>query len=167
MAEVVVATPPGTRTVTLTQFIDKIRRFMRDNAYLNRLISGYESSDEDILEALEDALDDFNQTPPFIGKFGLSNPPPWSILKRGVVICLLESVGLLNTRNSLPFSDGGLQVQNNKTPEIQAWLQLFVNKYEEKKIRWKTSVNIEQSFGVGAVSSEYSLVNTQALIDSF
>jgi len=167
MAEVPAAWPPGARAITLVQFIQKIRKFMRDNPYLNRLTAGYESSDEDILEALEDCIDDFNQTPPFVGRYNLANPPPWSILKRGVVICLLESVGLLNTRNSLPFTDGGIQVQTNKTPELQAWLQLFTNKYEEKKVRWKTSVNIEQSFGVGAVSSEYSLVNTQAMINSF
>ena len=167
MAEVPAAWPPGTRSITLVQFIQKIRKFMRDNHYLNRLTAGYESSDEDILEALEDAIDDFNQTPPFVGRYNLGNPPPWSILKRGVVICLLESVGLLNTRNSLPFTDGGIQIQTNKTPELQAWLQLFTNKYEEKKVRWKTSVNIEQSFGVGSISSEYSLINTQALIDSF
>jgi hypothetical protein len=167
MADVAISTPPGAKGITLVQFIQKIRKFMRDSPYLNRLTEGYESSDEDILEALEDAIDDFNQTPPFIGKFNLSNPPPWSILKRGVVICLLESVGLLTTRNSLPFSDGGIQVQTNKAPELISWLQIFRNIYEEKKIRYKTSVNIENAFGVGAVSSEYTLVNTQALIDSF
>lgn len=168
MAQVPVASPPeGTRAITLVQFIQKIRKYMRDQPMLNRLTQGYESSDEDILEALEDALDDFNQTPPFIGRYGLGNPPPWSILKRGTVICLLESVGMLNTRNALPFSDGGIQVQTNKTPEIQAWLQLFTNKYEEKKIRWKTSVNIENTWGVAAVSSEYILVNTMALMDTF
>lgn len=168
MSEVTVAQdPPGRSGTTLNLFMQKIRRFMRDNPYLNRLTNGYESSDEDIMDAIEDAIDDFNHTPPFISKYSLSNPPPLYILKRGVVICLLESVGLLNTRNSLQFSDGGITISTNKTPEIQAWLSLFTNKYEQKKRDWKTSVNIEDALGIASVSSEYTLVNTAALIDSF
>jgi hypothetical protein len=167
MTEISAPNPPGTQAVTIVQFIKKIRRFMRDNPYLNRLTAGHESSDEDIVDAIEDAIDDFNNTPPFIARYNLANPPPLYILKRGVVLCLLESVGLLNTRNSIQFSDGGISVNTNKTPEIQAWLQLFSNKYEQKKREWKTAVNIESAFGVASISSEYTLVNTQALIDSF
>ena len=167
MAEIIQVEPYGRKLITLSEFIQKIRRYLRDEPRLNRLIAGYESSDEDIIDALEDALDDFGHTPPFIGKFDLANPPPISMLKRGVVICLLESVGLINSRNSIQFNDGGVSLNLNKTPELQAWLQLFINKYEEKKQRWKTSVNIEQAWGQGAVGSEYAIVNTQALIDSF
>ncbi len=158
--------PPGNGEVTLSQFAEKIRRFMRDNPYLNRLTDGYESSEEDIYDALEDALDDFNHTPPFTDRYNFNNPPPISMLKRGTVICLLESLGLLNTRNGLAFSDGGLSLNTNKTPELQAWLQMFSNKYYEKVQRWKTSVNIEAAWG-GGLGSEYRLVNSQALLDSF
>lgn len=167
MSDIRMVAPPGVQVVTIPEFIKYIRGFMRDNPYLNRLTDGYESSDQDIMDAIEDAMDDFNQTPPFIGTFNLQCPPPKSIFKRGIVICLLESLGLLDTRNSLQFSDGGLNVNTDKTPAIQSWIQLFTNKYEEKKIRWKTSVNIERSFGQGSISSEYTLVNSQALMDSF
>lgn len=167
MAQTILASAPGARVITIPQFIDKIRRFMRDNPYLNRLTDGYESSDDDIVDAIVDAIDDFNQTPPFISSFNMSNPPPLSLLKRGVVICLLESLGLLDTRNSLQYADGGLNVNIDKTGAIQSWIQLFTNKYEEKKIRWKTSVNIENAQGLASISSEYILVNSQALAESF
>lgn len=167
MSDIRLESPPGVKVITIPEFIDYIRRFMRDNPFLNRLTDGYESSDEDIMDAIEDAIDDFNQTPPFISTYNLRNPPPKSMLKRGVVICLLESLGLLDTRNSLQYSDGGLNVNIDKTPAIQSWIQLFTNKYEEKKIRWKTACNIEGGLGQGGLSSEYTLVNSQALMDSF
>jgi hypothetical protein len=90
MSSIYPVNPPGTREITISQFAEKIRRFMRDNPYLNRLTDGYESSEEDIYDALEDALDDFNHTPPFTDRYGMNNPPPLSMLKRGTVICLLE-----------------------------------------------------------------------------
>lgn len=142
----------------LNNFIQQIRTFLRDYPETNRLIAGVESSNRQIVWALSDAMDDFNSSPPFTG-FNLSNFPSKSLLVRGTVISLLESIGLLQTRNHLSFSDGGIQVGiNDKTQFIQSWLQLFRNSYEEKKMRLKIAYNIESAWG-GGVHSEYSFVN--------
>jgi len=80
-------------------------------------------------------------------------------LLRGAVINLLESAGLLMTRNHLTFSDGGIQVGiSDKTPLYHAWIQLFRNDYESKKLRLKVAINIEQAWG-GGVHSEYLWTN--------
>lgn len=142
----------------LNNFIQQMRTFLRDYAELNRLIAGVEHSNRQIVWAIGDALDDFNTTPPFT-RFDLSNFPSKSLLVRAVTITLLESLGLLQTRNQLNFSDGGLSVGiNDKTPYIQSWLQLFKNSYEEKKQRLKVAYNIETAWG-GGIHSEYRFVN--------
>lgn len=142
----------------LNTFVAQVRSFMRDYPELNRLISGVESSNRQIVWAVYDALDDFNTSPPFTA-FSLASFPSKSMLVRGTVISLLESIGLLQTRNQLTFSDGGLQVGiSDKTPFIQSWLQLFGNKYEEKKMKLKVSYNIESAWG-GGLQSEYRFIN--------
>jgi hypothetical protein len=143
----------------LNAFVQMVRLFLRDSPELNRLIAGVESSDRQIVWAIYDALDDFNTTPPFT-RCDLSNYPSKSLLLRATTIALLESVGLLQTRNQLSFSDGGIQVGvNDKTPFIQSWLQLFRNSYEEKKQRIKVAMNIASGWGAGS-HSEYVYVNS-------
>lgn len=145
--------------IELNKFVQYVRAYLRDYPELNRLIAGVESSNRQIVWAIMDALDDFNTTPPLIRPFGLINFPSKSILLRGTVCSLLESIGLLQTRNHISFSDGGLQVGiNDKTPFIQSWLQMFRGSYEEKKLRLKTSYNIESAWE-GGLHSELWFVN--------
>lgn len=144
--------------INLENFIQLVRSYMRDYPELNRLIAGEESSNRQIAWAILDALDDFNTTPPFT-RFGLNDYPSRSLLLRGVVCTLLESIGLLQTRNHLQFSDGGITVGvNDKTPFLQAWIQLFRNSYEDKKMKIKVAYNIESAWG-GGIHSEYRFIN--------
>lgn len=142
----------------IDRIVQMVRSYTRDYPELNRLIAGTESSNRQIVWAIMDTLDDFNTEPPFTN-FGLSDFPSMSLFIRGVVCSLLESIGLLQTRNHLSFSDGGIQVGvNDKTPFIQSWLQMFRNSYEDKKKKIKVAYNIESAWG-GGVHSEYRFSN--------
>lgn len=152
--------------MNLARLVERIRNFIRDHEELNRLTLGKENSDSDILEAIEDVLNDFNNTPPFYTTFNLSALPPLNIMKLGAIVYLLKSVGLLNTRNSIQYSDGGVNINMDKTPAIQAWIQMIQNEYEEKKAKFKVASNIEAAWGQG-VSSEYVIINTAALLDAY
>ncbi len=142
----------------LRSFISVVRAFMRDYPELNRLIQGEEHSNRMIAWAIVDALNDFNTTPP-ITQFGLHNFPSKHILLRGTVISLLESLGMLMTRNQLTFSDGGIQVGiSDKSNLLMNWINMFTNKYEEKKKQLKIALNIEGGWG-GGIHSEYLWMN--------
>jgi hypothetical protein len=148
---------PNART-QIDDFINMVRLFMRDYAELNRLIAGEESNNRQIAWALMDTLDDFNTTPPFT-RFGVWDFPSRSLLLRGTVASLLESIGLLQTRNHLQFSDGGITVGiNDKTQFLQAWIQIFRNAYEDKKLKLKVAYNIESAWG-GGIHSEFRFIN--------
>lgn len=156
--EVVQPASVPSQDIALDQFVQAVRNFLRDFPELNRLIKGEEHSNRMIAWAVVDALDDFNSSPPFTG-YNLNTFPSKYLLLRGTTISLLESVGLLMTRNHLTFSDGGIQVGvSDKTPLIQSWIQLFTNKYEQKKSAMKIALNIENGWG-GGLSSEYAWVS--------
>jgi hypothetical protein len=156
-----VASEPGDlprANVELNAFVNAVRAFLRDYPELNRLVSGEESTNRQIMWAIADCLDDFNTTPPFTS-FGIGTFPSKSMLLRGTVCTLLESIGLLQTRNHLQFSDGGITVGiNDKTPFLQSWIQLFRNSYEEKKLKLKVAYNIENAWG-GGIFSEFRFIN--------
>lgn len=146
--------------VSLPRFVTMVRFYMRDFGELNRLIKGEEHSDRMIAWAVMDTIADFNGTPP-ITRYSLANFPAEAthLLRKGTVATLLESVGLLQTRNHLSFSDGGIQSAfADKTPLIQSWIQLLKNDYESKKQSLKIAMNIENAWGDG-VWSEYAWTN--------
>lgn len=144
-------------------FVNMIRLFLRDYPQLNRLIRGVESTPRMIVWAALDFLSDFNQTPPPLGNYSLEQllELGYSNLARyGTVIALLESVGLLQTRNQLNFSDGGINVGiSDKTPQIQSWIHMFRQKYEQDKLKIKISLNIQQILGEAGFHSEYYFIN--------
>jgi len=144
-------------------FISMMRFWMRDQPALNRLIRGVEHSNRLIAWATVDFLSDFNSTPPPLGQYTIEQLLDLgytSLARRGTAIALIESVGLLQTRNQLNFSDGGINVGiSDKTPQLQSWLQLFQSKYEQDKLKIKVSLNINQIIGEAGVHSEYYFVN--------
>jgi hypothetical protein len=144
---------------SLYEFVREVRMYLRDFSELNRLITGEESSDRMIAWAVIDALDDINNSPPLIKKYTVENFPNRSLLLRGAVISLLESVGIMQTRNQLNFSDGGIQVSvSDKAPMIMQWLNFLKGSYEDKKSRWKIATNIQSAMtGSGIISDYYFL----------
>ena len=80
---------------------------------------------------------------------------------RMTVIALIESVGLLQTRNHINYSNGGLNVGvNDKTPMLMNWLQYYKASTEQMKQRVKIALNIEGILGpsnVGAASELWSV----------
>jgi hypothetical protein len=150
---------PGA-SARMNEMIAYVRLYLRDFPELNRLTQGYEHSPRMIAWAIVDALDDWNATPPFIGTIGIENFPSKSLLCRGATIALLESVGLLQTRNQLNFSDGGISVSvSDKAPLIMSWLQMFKQSYEDKKTRFKSSANVEMAMDGAGTFSEYFIIN--------
>jgi hypothetical protein len=137
-----------------TKLVDRLRRFLRDDATLNTLISGEESSDAQLMDALEDSVDDWNNTPPPLAHITLETHPSVRLLIRGAAIEILASAGILQSRNRLDYSDGGVTVRvSDKAPDYQAWITRMVNDYERKKLELKKTLNIQ--LGYGAVPSEY------------
>jgi hypothetical protein len=145
----------------LLDIISFIRAKMRDYPELNRLIEGRETSDREIAFAIMETIDDFNTSPPLIGGYTIESFPSISLLVRGSIINVIESVGLLQTRNQMSYSDGqGVQVSvSDKAPMLMQWANLFKNQYEQKKFRLKQALNLKGALNGSSVPSEYVFVN--------
>jgi hypothetical protein len=155
---------PGA-SVAFNEFVAGTRLFMRDFPQLNRLVAGEESDDRMIAFAVLEALSDFQSEPPNLGVYGFDSfmEKGWAhMLRMGTVCQLVTMVGLLQTRNHLPFSDGGLNVSvSDKTPLLQSWIQIICSRWTQWKGRIKASENISNLLqdSTGGVSSEYFAVN--------
>jgi hypothetical protein len=154
---------PGISQAT-RDFAQMVRLYLRDFPELNRIVSGEESSDRQIAWAILDALADFNGTPHFttlrLEDLLLRNQH--ALLLRMTVCSLIESIGLLQTRNHLNYSNGGINVGvNDKTPLLMNWLQYYKSTTEQMKQRVKVSLNIEGILGPSnsGVHSELWAIN--------
>ncbi|WP_394851054.1 hypothetical protein [Pendulispora rubella] len=148
----------------MQDFVQLVRTFSRDYPELNRIVSGEESSDRQIAWAVFDAVSDFNGTPPFTNLFldDLLQRHQHHLLLRMTIESLIESVGQLQTRNHINYSNGGINVGvNDKTPLLMNWLQYFKAITEQKKMRVKVALNIESILGPSnvGVHSELWAVN--------
>lgn len=148
---------------TFRSFVASVRFYMRDIPELNRLVAGEESVDRQIAWAVVDALADFNGTPPLLGTASLDDllrRNQQALLVRMTVISLIESVGLLQTRNHVNYSTGGINIGvNDKTPLLMGWLQYYKSTTEQKKLQVKVAMNIEQLWGSSGTFSELWVVN--------
>lgn len=149
---------------TFNSFIQTVRMFMRDHPQLNRLVKGEEHSNRMIAFAILDFLSDFAGTPPPLGYLSLEQMFEMhyqAFALRGTCVTLLESVGILQTRNHLNFSDGGISVGvSDKTPMLMNWINSFQQKYEQQKLQIKVSMNISQLLGSAlGEHSEFFAVN--------
>ena len=152
----------------MVAFVQTVRQYMRDHPMLNRLVAGEESSDRIIQWAVLDAIDDFNGTPPFSmhSLETLLGKAQSVLLLRMTVISVLESIGLLQTRNHLNYSNGGVNVGvNDKTPLIMQWLQYYKGFTDQRKQQVKVAMNIESILGPGnrGIHSELWAVNASYL----
>lgn len=150
---------------TYRDFVQMVRFYTRDFPELNRIVSGEESSDRQIAWAVLDALSDFNGTPHFTSMTleDLLSRNQHSLLLRMTTIVLIESVGLLQTRNHINYSNGSINVGvNDKTPMLMNWLQYFKATTEQMKARVKVALNIEGILGPtnSGVHSELWFVNS-------
>lgn len=136
-----------------------LRLFLNDTPELNRLIRTQESNDAKLDLALLLAVDDYNITAPLLGNVHVGNFPSLFMLIYGAAIQVLRSAGLLQSRNELAYSSGGVSVRIfDKTQLYQSWIAQFVAEYELKKRNFKMSLNINAALS-GGVSSEYAILN--------
>lgn len=158
---------PG-MTQSFRDFVQMVRFFSRDFPELNRIVAGVESSDRQIAWAVLDALSDFNGTPHLTSMSldDLLQRNQHHLFLRMTIVSLIESVGLLQTRNHINYSNGGVNVGvNDKTPLLMNWLQYFKSTNEQMKQRVKVALNIEGMLGCGnsGVHSELWAVNSTYL----
>jgi len=149
--------PSTTAETKLEEARKLLRLFLNDTPELNRLILREESDAAKLDLALRLAIDDYNITAPILTPVNIANFPSLWLLLYGAAIQTLRSNGLLQSRNELVYSSGGVSVRIfDKTQLYQSWIAQFFAEYEMKKKHFKISMNVTDAMlaQVG-VHSEY------------
>lgn len=149
-------------------FVQNVRTFLRDHPELNRLIAGEETNSRMLAWSAVDALADFNGTPPITTyDFDfLLEKQQHHLLTRMTAETVVESVTMLQMRNHINYSTGGLNVGvSDKTPLLMNWLQFSKSVTQQKLQRVKVALNIESILGADQVGvhSEYWNINSTYL----
>lgn len=132
-----------------------LRLFLNDTPELNRLIRTHESTEEKLDLCIELAISDFNTTAPLLANWTVENFPSLWLLIYGATIQTLRSAGLLQSRNELTYSSGGVSVRIfDKTQLYQSWINQFVAEYTKMKQNYKIALNVSMALANG-VRSEY------------
>jgi len=67
---------------------------------------------------------------------------------------------LLQNRNHLRFSDGGLSMSvSDKAPMLLNIIQMFRARYDRRKREVKSSMNVEMAMGGMGTVSEFFIIN--------
>jgi hypothetical protein len=133
---------------TKEELVKMLRTFLGDTEEENRLIPGQELSDDKLGLALDLAIDEYNHYPPFENTNYLTFPSLALIIHGGAIQALIMA-GLIQSRNYLNFSDGGIQeVINDKAASYQSWIGNLMSRYQQEALALKTSLNMERNFGV-------------------
>lgn len=140
-------------------FIGQVRDYLRDHPQFNALLTSFETSDPVISLCSDLAADDFSTSPPLIGRWSVESHPSMYLLFIGTVLQVLRSAGLMQARNNLNYSDGGLTVATSDKSQIyKAWADTYYAEYEQKKRTLKIAMNARQAYG--GVASEYMFIGS-------
>lgn len=134
-----------------------LRRFVRDYPELNRLLRAQEHSLEDIDLALDLTVAEYNTKNPPMPDVTIDTYPSLWLLLHGGAVHLIRSAGILQARNRLPYSSGGISVRMfDKTELYMAWAREFIADYQSTLIESKVAANIRGGWG-GVHSAYWSL----------
>ena len=142
--------PPGINK-SLDEVVDAVRLYLGDTPEENKLIPGFELSRDKLKLAVTMAIDEFNNHPPYTS-FRVETFPSLTILMHGAIVQCLIMAGLVQSRNFLSFSDGGISEQiSDRAPQYQSWIQTvtsMIGNYREETKNIKININMEEGFGV-------------------
>jgi len=132
----------------LQDAITYVRNFLRDTPELNELLEGYETEDSLIAEAINNAIEVFNSTPPLILQVTLETFPNNVALRNFAVAQILKSAAIWYERNRLNYADGrGVTVVlKDKGPTFAQMASLYESQWNQWLTEYKMAANLNSAY---------------------
>lgn len=127
-----------------------VREYMQDYTYNNELVDGLEYTDAQIQRAVKMTVMRLNGLPPFIGDNTMDSVPSslqYAVI-RGTTGHLLQSTSLIQLRNQLTYTDGGIHV--GLTDKHQLYQQaggVLLQEFDDMATKAKIAININGAWG--------------------
>lgn len=137
--------------------LDEMRIALRDSPESSRLTDEYEYDVSEICDSLVRAVQSFNSAPPPLDCFYDTRTFParhnWI---EGATVYLLELAAMYFRRNTLPYSAGGISVDDlNKTREYEAAIQAKREQWQTWVKMKRVGLNMEAGFSTFGSSYDY------------
>jgi len=148
--------------MTRLEYRDRLRAYIKDHEFLNRLLKFEEENTDDELDMyLEMAWSFLASMPPLVGipPFDSEDFLFQSLIIHQATIEALISNSIVAARNDLTYNNGGITV---KIDDGTRYLNMLQNLYRmaDREIgyflKWKVALNIEDGFG--GVNSPYAYI---------
>ena len=135
------------------------RNYLNDIPQLNTLDNEMESTDDELLDFIYDALNDINLNYTPATNFKLTdiivepgermNGIPWTTVKLGALLQLLTIKGVISARNAITYSDqGGVTVaEADRYGRYLNFFNVLANRYERAITKIKIRENINNVYG--------------------
>ena len=129
--------------------VEDVRLHLMDYDTVNLPLFNQILSDAEIQEAIEDAVDEFNEIPPILTrKYTLEDFPFPKILLSGVVARCMGLTALKELRGEMQYNDGGIaSTVSYKFPQFNSLRQELEAKYNQDVMRCKRHLNINNCYG--------------------
>lgn len=132
----------------------QVRDYLADSRENNHLLDDVEFTDARINLAMDLALSDFNAMPPK-STFNLGGFPYKATLLDGTCYHLYRGQMALAARNTMSYSDGGLDIPiEERFPYYQQMMQFYQQQFQQSAKAEKIQLNLES--GWDSVRSDYS-----------
>ena len=135
----------GTAPITVAE----VRAYLLDRCGDNALLGEMQCSDDEILNAMRLAIEEWNTTPPLIHAFTTTNFPyryPWLICTCSHV---LRSLSIKQSRNAASFQAGTVMVNDSdKGPIFQRYAEQFRQEWLQWLYAKKRELNVKAGWGV-------------------
>lgn len=133
---------------------DEVREYISDSVSANLLLDTEEFNDVRINLAMDLACNEFNMMPPIGGTTRYMFPNK-ALLMTGTLYKLFYGQAALLARNTMQYSDGGLQIPiEERFALYQSLGVMFKDDFQQNSHMLKVSINMED--GWGEVSSDYA-----------
>lgn len=132
--------------------VDEVREFVSDYAVNNYLIDGEEFTNTFITLCMTLAVDAFNTMTP-ASRYSESTFPSKAIFLYGTLWQMYSAKATLLARNTMNYSDGGLQIPIEERAQLyQGLAQQFQTQFQDAAQKLKIQINMES--GWGGISSD-------------
>jgi hypothetical protein len=138
---------PSTISVNRPITIAEVRFALRDYPEANNLLNDVEFSDNEIAYCITRPVDRWNSMLPDVGRYDVHTFPWHDMHVNATIAELLKIAGYHYMRNQLPYSSGGLSVDDkNKGPAYMQMAQQELAKFEQFCMERKLEANIMGGF---------------------
>lgn len=136
--------------------IDEVREYTSDYTPNNYLIDGEEFTDTFISLCMTLGVDAYNNMAPYTIQFNPSTFPSKAILLWGTLWQMYLGKALLLARNTMQYSDGGLQIPIEERAELyRGFAATFEGQFKQAAQALKNQQNMES--GWGSISSDEAM----------